>query len=174
MRTIITNSLLVIAILLFTNTFAQPQNGNKKGICDEMMKCSYIFEGKIISMHSYKTKEDEDKYRGYSSYIIEVKKVVKGNIHRGTINVLLPFGISKDGNPVVPGEGLYCCYTDSPVKDSSVVNSNSKSLEYVCGDSMSNGELKKDNNDNLILYFSSISDFYNYISANYGVKIEDK
>ena len=176
MKTIKTNNIIVLIglMLIWLNMSAQLPRG-KKVMSDELMKSSYIFEGKVISYkHDYKIKVREGEYRSYSSYLVEVKKIVKGNIEKGTINVLLAVVLSSDGNITIPGEGLYFCYEGEPIKDSSVVNTNSKSLEYVCGESMANGELKKDDNDNLINYFPTIAEFYKYISANYGVKIEDK
>jgi hypothetical protein len=167
----IINSIMVL-VLTSLSVLAQTTD-LKKQFCDDVMRDSYIFEGKVISQHNYKVSGDENRYRSYTSYIVEVTKVVKGNIQKGTVNILKINGISAEGAPfILPDEGLYFCDKDSSVKDSSVANTNSKSLEYYCGDSMSNGELKKDNNDNLIDYFPSIKDFYDYISENYGVTIK--
>jgi hypothetical protein len=164
---------IILFLLGLSNSSAQSNEGtvgSKKTISDEMMKCAYIFEGKVISNHSYKV--NVDRYITYTSYLVEVNKVVKGNIQKGTINILLRDVHSFDGHKVVPKEGLYCCFNDAPTKDTTVTTTNSKSLTYYCGDSMANGELKKDDNDNLIGYFPTIAEFYKYISANYGVKIE--
>ena len=159
--------------MMYTDLQAQPI-ATKKSMCDEMMKCSYIFEGKVISSKYYTIKSGE-KPESYTSYLVKVNKVVKGNISNGTINIIIPNGvISSDGYISIPNEGLYCCSEDSPVKDSSTINTNSKSLEYYCGDSMFNGELKDDANDNLHIYFSSIADFYAYIKANYGIGVSTR
>jgi len=174
MKTPIVKKILTLLglVMVVVHLSAQTDSSGRKQMSDELMKNSYIFEGKVISIHRYTHKINEEEYKIYTSYIVEVKKVVKGNIQRGTINILIPDVHISDGQIIMPKEGLYFCYTDSPVKDSSVTNTNSKSLEYYCGESMEKGELKKDSDDNLINYFSSIADFYAYISANYGVTIK--
>jgi hypothetical protein len=166
--------LFFIFYFLFSSSLkAQVDTSRRKEFCDGLMKCSYIFQGKIISSRYYTIKTDEE-FKSYTSYLVEIDKVVKGNIKKGTVNILLPNILSSDGYIWVPSEALYCCYDDSPVKDSSTINSNSKSLEYYCAEAMSNGELKRDNNDNLIIYFPSIADFYAYIKANYGIDVSTK
>jgi len=172
MKTIIMNSLLAITILLCTNISAQ-YIASKKTISDELMKNTFIFEGKIISYkHDFTIRRNEHNHIDYMSYLVEVKKVIKGNIKTGTINLLIANVPTSDGQIGLPGEGLYFCFAEAPKKDSSVANTNAKSLEYDCGESMANGELKKDDHDNLIGYFPTIAEFYAYISANYGVKME--
>jgi len=169
------NLIGVIGLISFClNMSAQPPTG-KKAMCDELIRNKYIFEGKLISKHLYEIKQDDYGTKSYNSYLIEITKIIKGDIKKGTINVLIPIIKVYDGQlPVPPAEGLYFCGDKAAIKDTGVSNTNFKSLEYDCGESMENGELKKDNNDNLIHYFPNIPDFYNYLSANYGVKIEDK
>jgi len=171
MKTIVISTITLL-VLMCLNIYAQPADG-KKGICDDIMRCSYIFEGKVISMHDYKVKGDENPRKSYYSYLVEVTKVVKGNIQKGTINIIIPNVYGSEGSHITAAnEGLYFC-DDSPVKDSSVTNTNSKSLGYAFGATMANGELIKNNHDDLIGYFPTIKDFYDYISENYkGVTIK--
>lgn len=59
------------------------------------------------------------------------------------------------------------------VKDSGVVNTNSKSLEFGGAIPLSNGEWVKQESG-ITQYFSTLSEFYDYLRENYGVKIESK
>lgn len=191
MKTIKANNIAVLIglIIVCLNTHAQPPTG-KKAICDELMKNPYIFEGKIISSkHYYTIKTGEYTYENYNSYLVQITKVLRGNIQKGTINLLQPtIGYTykgpdhweggmqpSDGElPNAPIEGLYFCYAQTSMKDSIYQSTNTIAVEYYCGESMSNGELKKDDNDNLIGYFPSITDFYAYIKANYGIDVSTK
>jgi len=173
MKTIVAHSILVLVVLLSSNISAQPADG-KKQFCDEMMRESCIFEGKVISMHIYQVSGDKNRYRSYLSYMVEVTKVIKGDIQKGTINIIIPNVYGSEGSHLTaPNEGLYFCDEDSPVKDSSAANTNAKSLGYYYGATMASGELIKNNHDDLIGYFPTIKDFYAYISENYkGIMIK--
>jgi hypothetical protein len=120
---------------------------------------------------------------------VQVQKVIKGDIQKGTIEIIgwsdpntyydnghIQQFIIADGNPsdhTPPIEGIYFSYKNygGILKDSSDVNTNSKSLESWGGIPLSNGKLVKEK-AGISLYFSSLAEFYSYLSANYGVKIE--
>jgi hypothetical protein len=169
----ISNIIILLAGLISSCVNLNLSAQSKKALCDELLKNAYIFEGKVISVKDFKIKADCNYYKYYHSYLMEVKKVVKGAISKGNVDVLVPIIHSDDGHITVPNEGIYFCYSEAPVKDSTVSNTNLKSLEYDCASSMTNGELKK-GHDNIIHYFPTISDFYSYIRDNYGVIIQDK
>jgi hypothetical protein len=191
MKTIKASNIIITIglLLLCLDISAQPPTG-KKAISDELMKNPYIFEGEIISsQHYYTIKTGEYSYENYNSYLVQVTKVIRGNIQKGTINLLqsVPGVIYRDSNmtrlagqpsdggvPNVPKEALYFCYRELPTIDSSYKTTNTMAVECYAAESMSNGELKNDNYDNLILYFSSKAEFYDYISANYGITIGNK
>ena len=103
---------------------------------------------------------------------MEVGKVIKGNIQKGTID-LVTAAPPSPGEYFLPGEGLYFG-VEWQDGDSTVANTNSKSLDCSYCQTMSNGEFKNDNESNIIRYFPTIAEFYNYLSANYGVKIDNK
>jgi hypothetical protein len=157
-------------ILLSLNISAQPPTDRKRtGI--GLVSFPYIFEGKLISQHTYTIKSNEGQLKDYNFYLIEITKVLKGDIKKGAISIVIPFFVPKDGQlPTPPKEGLYICASEDEVKDTSSVNTNSKSLAYYCGQSMVNGEFKNDKNNSLIRYFPKITDFYTYLSNN-GVNI---
>jgi hypothetical protein len=108
-----------------------------------------------------------------NSYLMEVDKVIKGNIQKGTI-VLVTAAPPSLGQYFLPGEGLYFCIEERQDGDSTVANTNSKSLDFYYSQTMLNGEFKNDNESNIIRYFPTIAEFYNYLSANYGVKFDNK
>lgn len=161
----------------------------KKNMSDQLMKNTFIFEGKIISSkQGVRMKGSDNKYYNFIPYLVQVTKVIKGDIKKGTVEVVggiygtggedngkITHYICADGGPddvIPPTEGIYFCDKEIPIKDTGTVNTNSKALNFSGWASMSNGEFKKDNKDALIDYFPTIAEFYAYISANYGVKIE--
>ena len=188
---------IITSVFLFLFSFffsiplkAQTDTVGIKKICDEYMKIfsyKYIFEGKTISSKYITVKTGERSYYNYTSYLVQVHKVIKGNIQSGTIEILQAapgityrgdgytesMGKAADMDYSVPNEAIYFSNQAVDVKDSGFKNTNSISLLFYDGIPESNGILKKEK-WGISRYFSTLSDFYNYISANYGVKIEYK
>jgi hypothetical protein len=184
-------TVLFSVLLLFINLTAQTSDSatKRKAMCDQIMKMyKYVFEGKVVSSKVIRVKADKDYYKDANSYIVQVRKVIKGDIKKGTIEIIqyIPGNVydkygkilevleSEDGGGNdFPNEGIYFSYKDGNIKDSGVANTNSKFLEFDGAIPLSKGELVKQKRG-VSEYFSTLSDFYNYLSANYGVKIEDK
>jgi hypothetical protein len=185
-----------IPILLFfifhfsflTPLFAQSDTTGEKKTCDGYMKSTYIFQGKIISSkRDVKMRTGKHTYVKVNSYLVQVEKVIKGDIHQGTIELIgwsdpntyndngevqrIKITDGNIGDYTPPTEGIYFSYKAKNVQDSNSTNINSKSLEFDGAILLNNGELVKQK-IGITRYFSSLSDFYNYLSANYGVKIE--
>jgi hypothetical protein len=119
--------------------------------------------------------------------LVEVTKVIKGNIKKGTVEVFQPAdGVtykgpdgggssqSKDGPGPAINEGVYMCWDKGiQMRKSCYSNSNGKTLWYNYGLAATNGIIKKDPRGlDESVYFSTLSQLYDYLSANYGVKIE--
>ena len=89
---------IITSVFLFLFSFffsiplkAQTDTVGIKKICDEYMKIfsyKYIFEGKTISSKYITVKTGERSYYNYTSYLVQVHKVIKGNIQSGTIEIL--------------------------------------------------------------------------------------
>jgi hypothetical protein len=204
MRTILnirTITLLCIT-LSFLTASAQTDSVRKREVCSAYMKATYIFEGKLDSSKYYTVKTGEgysdqhktDKgvfYSNFTCYLVEVDKVIKGNIKTGTIEIIEyadgtvfvghDHRMSKQSSEPMdgpPGKGVYFCYDTAGYgygMASYYKNSNAKSLSIRGGISSSNGEIKKTGDGRGITqYFSSLSEFYTYISTNYGIKIDNK
>ena len=186
------SSLCFISFFTFHFSFfiplkAQTDTAGERGICNSYMRTKYIFEGKIDSGKYVTVKTGEYTYANFTAYSVEVDKVIKGNIKKGTIEIIQsafgdyykgPEGIKSgprtfDGPDGPPQEGLYFCWdTTRTGKVLYFKNTNAKTLKFFEGIPSSNGEIKKDPRGGLSLYFSSLSDFYAYLSTNYGIKIE--
>jgi hypothetical protein len=172
----------------FTPIVAQTDTLGEKKTVDGYMMATYIFEGKIDSTKYFTVKTGEYSYQNFYAYLVEVTKVIKGNIQTGTVEILQhapgityqgPDGGAefqpRDGPGNPPSRGIYLCWNkDEHMTHSYYANTNGKSLRRygeipVTGD----GKIPQER-FGISFYFSTLSDFYNYISANYGVKIEDK
>jgi hypothetical protein len=191
MKKIITKKIWIVLglILLFANISAQ-NDAQKKSECDSYLTPSkFIFQGKVISSKlRIRRKVSEHKYLNFDSYLIQVQKVIKGDMQKGTVQIITgTYGIgfedtgkiseyvSTDGSRydnIPPSEGIFFSNEGIvDVKDSSAANTNSKSLQFWCAIPLLNGELVKEKRG-ISQYFSTLSDFYAYISANYGIKID--
>ena len=138
MKTLITFLGLVLS---FTNILAQKDTNGEKKTCDEYMRSSkYIFEGKVISSKYVTIKTGEYTYVNYNAYLMQVKKVIKGNIQKGTITILE--GASgytykgpdhsesshrgADDPGGIPEEGIYFSEELGNVQDSNFTNTKRK------------------------------------------------
>jgi hypothetical protein len=179
---------------LLTPLKAQMDTTGEKKIIDKyyIKRYNYIFQGKIISSRlGIRIKTSEHVSSNYNFYLVQVLKVIKGDIQKGTIEIVYAAGdrtfYYDDGEIVHGGQGADGPLYQSPpaegiyffnktyggiFKDSSDVNTNSKSLEFSEGMAVTNGVIDKQYRSELNQYFYKLSDFYAYISANYGVKIE--
>jgi hypothetical protein len=181
-KPIITASFFIFHFSFFTPLKAQIDTAtHNKRICNSLMKRTYIFEGKVDSEKYFTIQTGQYTYVNFYAYLVEVTRVIKGDIHKGTIEVFQgapgytekgPDGMiytkSDDGPVPVIKEGVYFCWgTDKYMSKSCYANTNNKILNYNDGIAATNGIINKSN-----WYFSTLSDFYAYISANYGVKIE--
>jgi hypothetical protein len=193
MKTIIVKQIAALMglAILFTNISAQNDAG-KKGECDAYINPStYIFQGKIISSKlGVRRKVSEHKYLNFNSYIVEVDEILRGSIQKGTIEIItgvygigfedsgkIQHYIAFDRDPsdiIPPNEGIYFFNEkEVDIKSPSIDNTNGKSLQFWSAIPLSNGELKKETRG-ITQYFSTLSDFYNYISENYGINVSTK
>jgi hypothetical protein len=114
---------------------AQLNEAHKKGVCNAYMRANYIFEGKIISSKYITIKTGERTYANFSSYLVQVNKVIKGNIQIGTIEIVAwapgitykgddhtVGGLIYDGPAPPPDEGIYFTKVEEHRKDSNVAN----------------------------------------------------
>ena len=108
MKTTNTKKLLALLglVILFTDLSAQNDSAHKKEISSELMRSTYIFEGKVFSYKGYTIKINGINVNS-NSYLIEVDKVIKGNIRKGTINLVKSEPLSFDYHSILPGEGIY-------------------------------------------------------------------
>jgi hypothetical protein len=192
MKTTITKKIMTIlmSVMVYASVSAQliTDTAMKKNICDQYMKAPFIFEEKLDSSKYFTIKTGEYTYENFMSYLVEVKKVIKGNIQIGTIEIVQyadgyiykgtdhwESAMSSEDRGSPPAYGLCFCFdTNGYRMASNFKNSNSKTLRFYDAGSVTNNEIKKDPRGGLGLYFSKLSDFYDYISANYGVKIDNK
>ena len=120
-----------------------------RAIGDRTMKmCKYIFEGKVVSSKVIRVKADKDYYEDANSYVIQVRKIIKGDIMIGTIGMIqyMPGNIyDKDGKILgvlesedegrndFTSEGLYFSYKKVSTIDTNTANTNSITLEFDGG-----------------------------------------
>jgi hypothetical protein len=115
--------------------------------------------------------------------LVEVQKVLKGNIHKGTIEIMYGPGhgyiyydngevqefSQSDAAPPPPTEGIYFSSGVKNWNDST--NSNSKSLDFAGAIALSNGKIVKERRG-ITQYFTKLSDLYAYIKTNYGIDVD--
>jgi hypothetical protein len=195
MKTTIAKKIIVLVglVMLITNLSAQRAvydtnmtAAERRNLLNGIMKefnYKYVFQGKVISTNYITVAKGEDIYENFPFYLIEVQRVLKGDIKKGTIEIMGPGGnhhkkgdgvefISSEGFDYPPGEAIYFsnCDAEVGITDSSVVNTNLKTLIYYDGIPLSNGELVKGPRE-LTQCFSSLSEFYDYLRTN-GFKID--
>ncbi|HTA26340.1 MAG TPA: hypothetical protein VK809_01020 [Bacteroidia bacterium] len=182
----ITGIIFFIFHFSFFITLKAQIDAGKKAMCNSYMKSTYIFEGKVDSSKYITIKTGQYTYYNYTVYFMEVNKVIKGDIQKGTIEIeQAADGItykspdhteslhSDDGSPPPPNQGLYFC-SNKAGKPLHYQNSNAKSLHFYDGESVTNGMIKKwQRGTGLSEYFPTVAEFYAYISENYGIKIEN-
>jgi hypothetical protein len=193
MKTKYTHRIIALlgAVMLFINLSAQSVKA-KKDKCNGFMYNTqmYIFEGKADSSKLYSVKTGDKTFINYYCYLVEVLKVIKGNIQKGTVEIIenAPGGVSKwrngmyvESGPVadaqygVPGHGLYFCYDKAAyITDSYYKNTNAKTLQLEDGIPIDDGVIRKEPKGyGLGNYFTSLKEFYDFLRKNYGVKIEE-
>ncbi len=183
---------LYSVLLLSINLSAQKTDSaaRKKAMCNKIINMyKYVFEGKVISSkQDVRIRTGEHTYSKANSYLVQVQKVLKGDIQKGTIEIIgwsdpntyydngeIQRVIIADGNSgdyTPPIEGIYLSYKIKNIKDSNNVNTNSMALEFDGAIPLHNGELVKEKRG-ISQYFATLAEFYAYISENYGVKIEE-
>jgi hypothetical protein len=153
------------------------------------MGIPYIFEGKLDSSKYFTIQTGENTWENFMAYLVEVDTVIKGNIQKGTIEILqIAKGVEKifpdgsvlsgpdisDGPDGPPSQGLYLCGDTTGWKMASYFNnSNAKTLSFWGGEGVKNGKLNKDpRGRGLGSDFSTLAEFNDYIRANYRVKID--
>jgi hypothetical protein len=193
MRTI-NIKLITIPFFIFYFSFFTPlraqTDDEKKAMCNSYLKATFIFEGRVVSSKYFTIKTGEHTYDNFIAYFVEIKKVIKGNIQTGTIEIMDPApgiiykgdndiltsGQSSDGRNGIVSQGLYFCWDkEINMTKSYFKNSNTKTLRYFTGVFSTDGEIKNDPNVlDIGTYFSTFSDFYNFLNANLGIKFENK
>ncbi len=188
MKTTLVKTLMTLLglVMLFTNLSAQSDtNKAKKQWCDyDIRKSQYIFEGKLISSKYLHLKSGEYTFANFNSYKIDVQRVIKGDIQSDTIIIIEPTdGIVEDKDGIttqkhtfdqpqanIPnGPALYFCYdAGNYAIISGALNTNAKLLKFCDGVSISDNKIS---GDRIGKYFSTLTELYNYLSANYDVKI---
>lgn len=96
-----------------------------KGLSDIVNQSSYIFEGRVIRSDSYWGQENRTIY---TSHTVEIKKIFKGDLECGTIEVITEGGrvgdtellISHNINFNIGDKGIFACVLSNV--DSSVVD----------------------------------------------------
>lgn len=181
---------LISFTILFGSLSAQTDTLGEKISCDGYMNTPYLFQGKLDSVKYFTVKTGENTFANYVSYLVEVDKVIKGNIQPGTIElVYYAEGITYKGTDHIsstkfsepaetaPSKGLYLGLDSTGHSVASYYkNSNNKTLFFHGGVSVaSDGTINKDPRIlDLGNYFPNIADFYTYISANYGIDMSTK
>lgn len=194
MRTINIKQLTTLILASLLCTYISAQSGQdtslEKQICDGYMNTPYLFQGKLDSVKYFTVKTGENTFANYVSYLVEVDKVIKGNIQPGTIElVYYAEGITYKGTDHIsstkfsepaetaPSKGLYLGLDSiGHSVPSYYKNSNNKTLFFHGGVSIANdGTINKDPRIlDLGNYFPNIADFYTYIKANYGIDVSTK
>jgi hypothetical protein len=194
MKTLKSILVLISISMIYIHTSAQstvPLDSARKRICDQLMKSNYAFEGKVISVKKYQKKIAEGyskEYKGYGTtfenyycYVVEVQKVVKGNLVIGTVKVFEDAdGVVFAGNgytesagraekAMVPsGAALFFCFNAANLQSDTVVSaSNTQSLRFYEGDPISGDTIIKSQSYGLSWNFSTLTEFYTYLNANY-------
>ena len=166
----------LIAILICAFSFAQTLNDWDKNALDKLMnKSPYIFVGKAISSKAFKTIGG----RIATSVILDVTEVIKGNISKGTVEIVIPGGaidneqtVIIDGIQIPESDAIY--FTNNAGKlvlNSKIANSNNLTLE-----SNSILSFNKDNEITGKYYviwgsFKKVTEVYDYLEKNYGLKV---
>lgn len=190
MKTIIAKRIAAIFGLatLFTSIFAQTDTSGEKATCNAYMRAPYMFEGKVDSSKYFTVKIGDYDYENFTAYLVEVDKVLKGNIKKGTIEIVQyadgiihngPDGMSanrsSEGIEGPPAKGIFLGFDTAGYRMASYYkNSNFKTLRCYGGISVVNGKIAKDPRGGIGDYFSTLADFYAYISANYGINVGTK
>jgi hypothetical protein len=171
---------------LSTHIAAQTDTNGLKRTSDRyFISSKIIFQGKIISSKpGVRVKISGGRSVNLDFYLVEVQKILKGNIQKGTIEITQKSGdgivydekgniqyqvMQEDGTPPPPSEGIY--FSHSFKNDSTINNSNSKSLDFIGAITLSNGEIVKERRG-ITQYFTKLSDLYAYIKANYGIDVD--
>lgn len=197
MKLNLTYLIYLVGLLVFsTDTIAQNDSA-KKRMCDPLMQSSNIFEGKVISVRNYRIKRAEGyssvykaigtTYDNFNSYKILVRKVIKGTIQIGTIEVIdAGYGVvfqnadntiyknrPADKMDIPMDTALFFCLDANPtsIQKDSITYTNSKSLRFYDAYSISGNKLVKSSMYGLPSLFATLSEFYGYLSTNYQIKI---
>ncbi|MBS1647893.1 MAG: lamin tail domain-containing protein [Bacteroidetes bacterium] len=192
---------LIYAIIISATGFAQTKNDSterRKIVCDEIVKQSaYIFEGKLISIKDFKGQDNNH----YTSALIEIQEVIKGNIQKGTIELITEDSYyeeevtpSQNGNSnadvkshtisivhdasqvVYNGTALYFCSgTEKGTTTSGVINSNNKSLFVIDGVPFTNNIIHQEGIKGLRIgsHFKTMSDLYTFMKNNNAMNISN-
>ena len=191
--------LAVLGLLMLNGNISAQSDSISKRMCDLYMKNPYVFEGKALSYKSVRVETDSgyskiEKARGisyanYNIYLVEVDRVIKGDIHKGTIEIIQgtygiffkgkdfteELGAPSDGNDDLPSHAIYCVYDVTPrAMDSTALlipNTNSKMVQCYLGlvIPISNGR------SGAVVggyQSSTLSAFYEYLNKNYALHID--
>jgi hypothetical protein len=177
---------LISAIIMCTNVFAQEDTAIiRKQQCDYLINnAPYIFEGKLIS--------SKDLEGAYISNIIEVQNVIKGSIQKGTVEIITTKSRFTDdkGNQIIVSDNypamfsstaIYFCADIENAKkleyqlsfySKQAQSANTKTLISLDGAAFTDNKIITHRPYTAFKYFTTMSQFYSYISKNYAIKID--
>jgi hypothetical protein len=121
-----------------------------------------------------------------------VQNVIKGNIPKGNVEIITTKSnfidekgnrvTVKDNNPAIfKGKAIYFCADIENAKkleyelsfySKQTQSINTKTLISLDGASIIDDKISTHRPYTALEYFASISEFYNYLSTNYGIKID--
>ena len=147
---------IILASML--SLFSFSQNSEKKTMADNAVnKSSYIFIGELISSKPFYTKEKAI----YTSNIVAIKSILKGNLTIGTIEIITDGG-TMDGLSIKPNDNVFI---------------SAKSSVFFCNDADINSTpitFNNQNNKGLRIYdivgFEDNTIYKSYGISNYFTK----
>jgi len=176
---------LISAIIMSVNAFAQfDTNFSKKEACDYLIKNSTcIFEGKIIP--SSKKLFTTNDGATYSSVLVEVENIIKGNLQKGTIEIIkFQYQTDKNGNrqsfesedmyePEIPNElSLFFSTENKQVPNASgITKKNNMPLKIIEVIPASSNTIPKQDPRCLLKDFNTLDELYDYLNINYSLGI---
>lgn len=169
------NKMLVVITFLFLSLSSFAQND----ILDKTIKDSpNIFVGKAISYKVFKSKNGSNA----ASVIINVTEVIKGNINKGTVELVFPCSGAVDSvtyveisneQEIPQSDAIYFTKNAGDwALNSKIANSNNLTLEInAILPFNANNELTKING-RIWVSFNKVTEVYDYFEKNYGIKVD--
>jgi hypothetical protein len=167
-----------LILVLFLSLLTNAQNIEKKLATDNSVNnSSYIFIGELISSKSYYAKHKAI----YTSNLVSIKSVLKGNLTAPTIEILTDGGEMDglsikvhDSRDVIPSKlaVYFCNIADSISSPISYNNKNNKGLRIQDIVGFENTTIKK--LFGVSNYFNTITELFECLDKEYSLKTPNK